>query len=107
VLEALLHLGPLCQKDIAAKILKSGGNITLVVDNLEKRGLAERVTDPDDRRRTNVVLTREGRERIESVFPRHVEQIVDEFSVLNQKEKKQLADLCKKVGLQVGRKKHE
>ena len=36
VLEALQHKGPLCQKDIAAKILKSSGNITLVIDNLEK-----------------------------------------------------------------------
>lgn len=36
VLEALYHKGPLCQRDIAAKILKSTGNITLVIDNLEK-----------------------------------------------------------------------
>ena len=37
VLEALYHKGPLCQRDIAAKILKSTGNITLVIDNLESR----------------------------------------------------------------------
>ncbi len=38
VLEALLHLGPLNQKSLAEKLLKSGGNITLVIDNLEKSG---------------------------------------------------------------------
>jgi MarR family 2-MHQ and catechol resistance regulon transcriptional repressor len=36
VLEALYHKGPLCQRDIASKILKSTGNITLVIVNLEK-----------------------------------------------------------------------
>ena len=35
VLEALHHLGPLRQGEISAKLLRSGGNITLVVDNLE------------------------------------------------------------------------
>jgi len=42
VLETLYHLGPLCQGEISSKLLKSGGNITLVVDNLEKRGLVQR-----------------------------------------------------------------
>lgn len=37
VLEALLHLGTLNQNQLAGKILKSGGNITLVIDNILKR----------------------------------------------------------------------
>ena len=49
VLEALHHKGPLCQRDIAAKILKSSGNITMVIDNLEKRGLVRRERDNQDR----------------------------------------------------------
>ena len=39
VLDALYHLGPLTQKDIGRKLFKSGGNITMVIDNLEKRKL--------------------------------------------------------------------
>ena len=42
VLEALYHLGPMCQNEIGAKLLKSGVNITLVIDNLEKRILVRR-----------------------------------------------------------------
>ena len=42
VLEALLHLGPLCQRVLAAKVLKSAGNMTTVVDNLQRR---DRVDD--------------------------------------------------------------
>ena len=68
VLEVLVHLGPLCQKDIAEKILKSGGNITMVVDNLTKQGLVERVPDTEDRRRVSVQLTRARKKKIESIF---------------------------------------
>ena len=42
VLEALHHLGPMHQRKIGSKLLKSGGNITMVIDNLERRGLVER-----------------------------------------------------------------
>src|SRR6266545_6552392 len=37
-LEALLHLGPLCQRDLGHKLLRSGGNTTIVVGNLARRG---------------------------------------------------------------------
>ncbi len=39
VLDSLFHLGPMKQKEIGKKILKSGGNITMVINNLEKRGI--------------------------------------------------------------------
>src|ERR1700722_5177511 len=56
-LEALHHLGPLCQHTIAEKLLKSGGNITLVIDNLEKHGWVRRERGKDDRRMVRVHLT--------------------------------------------------
>jgi MarR family transcriptional regulator, 2-MHQ and catechol-resistance regulon repressor len=39
VLEVLYHLGPQCQGALSQKLLKSTGNMTLVLDNLEKRKL--------------------------------------------------------------------
>lgn len=42
VLEALLHVGPQNQKELGERLLKSGGNITMVIDNLEKNGWVER-----------------------------------------------------------------
>src|ERR1035438_531805 len=57
VLEALYHLGPMSLSDIAQKILTSGGNLTMVVGNLEKLGLAHRQKCPEDRRMLIVVLT--------------------------------------------------
>src|SRR4029077_15484243 len=42
VLEALFHVGPLCLGDLARRILTSSGNLTLVIDNLQKRNLVKR-----------------------------------------------------------------
>jgi MarR family transcriptional regulator, 2-MHQ and catechol-resistance regulon repressor len=98
-LEALYHLGPLFQKDLASKILKSTGNITMVVDNLEKRGLVERVRDEKDRRHYSVRITEKGAGLIKSFFPGHVARIVHEMGVLTRAEQKELDRLCRKVGL--------
>ena len=100
VLEALLHLGPLNQKSLAEKLLKSGGNITLVIDNLEKSGWVERQTNPEDRRSVLVHLTPKGKDLITEYFPQHLQKIMGEFSSLTDQELDQLADICKKIGLQ-------
>src|SRR5918912_589968 len=94
-LEALYHLGPLCQRDLGKKILKSGGNITMVVDNLEKRGLVERIRAEDDRRYITVNLTKQGRELISKLFPRHAKAIREEMGVLSDAELEKLGRLCK------------
>lgn len=98
-LETLYHLGPLCQRDLGKKLLKSGGNITVVVDNLERRSLVERRRDPEDRRYVDVHLTEKGRALIAERFPRHVEKIVEEMGHLSAEEQEALALLCRKLGL--------
>lgn len=97
-LEALYHLGPMSQTEICSKLLKSGGNTTLVIDNLEKRGFVRRRRDPADRRVIIVELTEEGRALIASLFPRHAQTIAQEMSVLTPEEQRLLGELCKKLG---------
>ncbi|MCB0210722.1 MAG: MarR family transcriptional regulator [Anaerolineae bacterium] len=99
VLEALYHLGSLHQNQLAEKILKSGGNMTMVIDNLVKRNLVCRERDETDRRFVTVHLTEAGQELIEAIFPRHVQTVVEEVSVLTLDEQIQLAALCRKIGL--------
>jgi MarR family transcriptional regulator, 2-MHQ and catechol-resistance regulon repressor len=99
VLEALLHKGPLCQRDIAAKILKSTGNITLVIDNLEKRALVRRERTSEDRRYLTIQLTGQGLELIREVFARVEAAIVAEMKALTNDEQEALGVLCKKLGL--------
>lgn len=98
VLEALLHLGSLTQRDIGAKLLKSGGNITLVIDNLEKHGYVKRRRCESDRRLIYVELTTSGRALIDRVFPRHLNAIVHEISVLSPDEQATLGTLLRKLG---------
>jgi MarR family 2-MHQ and catechol resistance regulon transcriptional repressor len=99
VLEALLHLGPLSQRDLGRKLLRSNPNVTAVLDNLEKQGLVKRERSTDDRRLVNVSLTREGRRRIETVFPAHARRIAELMGALTPEEQEQLARLCKKLGV--------
>ncbi|TVQ04418.1 MAG: MarR family transcriptional regulator [Balneolaceae bacterium] len=99
-LEVLHHLGPLNQRTIGEKLLKSGGNITMVIDNLEKNSYVKRKKDPEDRRAVLIHLTPKGKKFIEEFFPKHLEKIKQEFSVLSESEKKTLALICKKLGLQ-------
>lgn len=97
-LEALLHRGPLFQTELATKLLKSGGNLTLVVDNLERDGLVTRERDTEDRRRLCVALTAKGRKFIAGLFPQVAASLAQEFSVLTSAEQETLAALCRKLG---------
>lgn len=99
VLDALLYLGPMYQKDLAGKILKSSGNLTLVIDNLEKRGLVQRERQGSDRRFVTIFLTGAGRALIERVMPRHADEITAVMSALTPEEQQTLGELCKKLGL--------
>ena len=98
VLEALFHLGSLSQRDLAEKLLKSGGNMTMVIDNLEKRQLVKRERSVEDRRFVSVCLTDEGRQLISDIFPQHVEAVVEEMRVLTELEQEELGRLCLRLG---------
>jgi MarR family 2-MHQ and catechol resistance regulon transcriptional repressor len=98
-LEALLHRGPLCQRDLGRKLLRSGGNITVVVGNLARRGLVRRHRGPQDRRFVTVTLTDKGRRLIGGIFPRHVRHVVRELGALSPPEQAELGRLCRQLGL--------
>lgn len=98
VLEALHHLGPMHQCDLGARILKSSGNMTLVIDNLEKRGLVRRERSAEDRRFIRVHLTDAGERLIRRVFPVHADAITRRLAVLTQEEQRALGNLCRKLG---------
>ena len=98
VLETLYHLGPMCQGDVSGKLLKSCGNITLVLDNLEKRGLVRCDRNPEDRRMLMISLTHTGEELIAQIFPEQARAITVEMSVLTPEEQATLGVLCKKLG---------
>jgi MarR family 2-MHQ and catechol resistance regulon transcriptional repressor len=99
VLEALHHLGPLCQRDIGRKLLLSGGNITTVVVNLERRGLVRRERAEPNRRYVTVRLTPKGRAAVSRTFAAHVEHVVATMGALSPREQDALGRLCRRLGL--------
>lgn len=102
VLEALLHIGPLHQCDLAERILKSSGNMTMVIGNLERRGLVRRQRSTGDRRFIEVELTRQGEQLIRKVFPAHAERLTQAMAVLTEGEQRTLGRLSRKLGLGAG-----
>ncbi len=98
VLEALDHLGPLTQHQLCEKLLTSGGNLTLVVQNLERRGLIARARPSENRRVVRVSLTPEGRALAQKVFARHARAVARDFDRLAPEEQEALGHLLRKLG---------
>jgi MarR family 2-MHQ and catechol resistance regulon transcriptional repressor len=99
VVECLGHLGPMLIGDLTKKHLVSGGNMTVVVDNLEKEGIVERTVSKKDHRAFYVRLTSKGKRLFEKIFISHAEYITKLASVLTETEQAELGLLLKKVGL--------
>jgi len=103
VLEALYHLGPLSQGQLCQKILRSGSNLTTVVDNLERNSLVRRERDVEDRRVQIVTLTEQGKEVIEAALPEHVARVSQVMGVLSPDEQAELGRICAKLGKSIPR----
>lgn len=98
VLEVLHHLGPVTLGDLADKLLVTGGNVTYVMDRLQKEGLVTRRRCSQDRRVVWAQLTDEGKSLIEEVFPGHALYIEELVSELEPDERTELRRLLKKLG---------
>ncbi|MGB5849318.1 MAG: MarR family transcriptional regulator, partial [Ignavibacteriaceae bacterium] len=81
------------------KLLKSGGNITMVIDNLEKDFYVERRRGTEDRRIFFVHLTKKGVEKLEEALTAQVNLITSEMNSLSKTEQIELQRLCKKIGV--------
>ncbi len=100
VIEALGHLGPMKVGELCAKNLSSGGNMTVVVDNLVRDGLVERMQSLDDRRAYIVKLTEKGKKLFDDIFILHAKYVTGLIdNALTDDEIAQLSTLLKKLGL--------
>jgi len=99
ILELLYSKGPHPVQKISETLSIPSGSITYVVDKLEKKGLVERQPLPNDRRASNVVLTKDGKQLFDEIFPKHVDTISQNLSFISNDEKEQLIDLLKRIGM--------
>ena len=98
-LEALLHKGPLTITEIQSKVPLALGSMTAAVDRLEKKRLILRTPSPADRRAKILKLSPKGRAMVNAAYTRHAADLETVMAVLDQREKRRLYDLLKKVGL--------
>lgn len=99
VLELLYHKGDQPIQKIGEKVLLASSSITYVVDKLEKKDLLLRKPCPEDRRVTFAVITKQGQDLMNEIFPKHKAAIQEIFGGLNAEEKDQLIGQLKRLGL--------
>lgn len=72
--------------DLAEKTLVTKGTLTGIIDRLEKKGIVARVVPPENRRSFTIVLTPEGEQVFNTVFPAHIAYLKERFDRLSPQE---------------------
>ena len=83
--------------ELSRHLMVTGGNVTGIVDQLEKESLVERAAEPADRRAYRVRLTRAGRKAFGEMARAHEEWIVEMLRGLTRREHAELYRLLAKV----------
>src|SRR5258708_4978491 len=78
-------------------LMVTGGNITAIVDQLEKEGLVERLQEPADRRAWLIRLTSAGERTFGAMARAHEEWVVGLLAGLSHREKDELLKLLAKL----------
>src|SRR5881394_60762 len=91
------HRDGLKMNELSRLLMVTSGNITAIVDQLEKEGLVERLDEPADRRAFRIRLTRAGERSFGEMARAHEEWVVELFSGLTRKEHDALLELLAKL----------
>ena len=91
------HPEGLKMNELSRLLMVTGGNVTTIVDQLEKEGLVERFDEPADRRAFRIHLTRTGERTFADMAREHEEWVVGLVSGLSRREQDDLLRLLAKV----------
>jgi MarR family transcriptional regulator, 2-MHQ and catechol-resistance regulon repressor len=89
--------GSLELRSLRHRLRTSKANATEIVGTLVARGYVVRARLPHDRRAAAVTLTDRGAELVDRLFPEHAERVAEAFAVLDEAEKRSLAEICRKL----------
>ena len=89
--------------ELSRRMLVTGGNVTGIVDQLERGGLIVRTEDPADRRAYLVKLTKEGRRLFGQMAAEHEGWIVKLFSGIPKREQRALHESLSRLRGQLTR----
>jgi len=93
----LAELGPLTQRELADASAQHPAGVSRQLDELERKGLTARVTDPSDRRRRRVELTAAGTRWFQQTRPLVDQATAPVLAVLRPTERRSLTQLLRKV----------
>ena len=91
------HPEGLKMNELSRLLMVTGGNVTTIVDQLEKEGLVERLAEPDDRRAWLIRLTSSGKKTFAEWARAHEQWVVELLSGLSRKEHDELLKLLAKL----------
>jgi DNA-binding MarR family transcriptional regulator len=102
VLSTLRRSGPpyrLRASDFTGALMLTSSGTTKRLDKLEQAGLIAREPDPQDRRGVLIALTPAGREGIDALTAAHLANEHRILGALSEAERRELADLLRKLQL--------
>ena len=79
--------------ELSRRMMVTGGNVTTIVDQLEKEQLVTRTMQPGDRRSFTVRLTPAGRKTFAAMAAAHEAWVVELFGPLSERQHEQLYKL--------------
>jgi DNA-binding MarR family transcriptional regulator len=91
------HREGLRMNELSRMLMVTGGNITAIVDQLEKEGQVERLDDSADRRAFRIRLTRSGEKGFLEMARAHEQWVVELLAGLSRKEHDELLKLLAKL----------
>jgi DNA-binding MarR family transcriptional regulator len=91
------HPEGLKMNELSRLLMVTGGNVTAIVDQLEKEGLVERFDEPADRRAFRIHLTRTGEKSFAEMARAHEQWVVELLSGLSRREHEELLKLLAKL----------
>ncbi|MCM8812216.1 MAG: MarR family transcriptional regulator [Candidatus Omnitrophica bacterium] len=98
------HIGKeegLSQREIARRLLIDAGNVTHVLDDLEKKGWVIRASGPD-RRSNRIRITREGSRLLDGAWPVYKEAVKGMIGRMPSQDQRRLVEILSgwKAGLE-------
>jgi DNA-binding MarR family transcriptional regulator len=97
VMAALGRFAPLTASDVGQRIVMDKVAVSRAVAGLMKRGLVERATDREDRRRASLELSATGRKMHARIVPLALEYEERLYAVLSAEERTQLDRLSDRL----------
>jgi DNA-binding MarR family transcriptional regulator len=99
------HTDGLRMSTLSRYLMVTGGNVTALTDELEREGMVQRDSDPEDRRSWRLRMTSAGRKAFERIAREHEQWVIELFEDLDVAHKKSLYEDLGRLRVQMAARK--